>query len=510
MRPASALLVVGIVTGLVIAAAAGYRLGQTETPRSRPVTPASPSASAEPAKVDPKTGRKVLYWHDPMAPGHRFDRPGKSPFMDMELVPVYADEVAGDGVSVSPRVAQNLGMRTATARRAAVSVPIEAVGTVAEDERSIRVVQSRVSGYVESLRVRANLDPVTAGQPVAVLFAPDWAPAQDEYLALRRVRADAALVQAARQRLALLSIPDEVVRAAESADQAQLRVTLRAPSTGVVSELSVREGAMVSPGMTLMRIVDLRRVWVLAEVPEAAAARVSPGQPVRVRPAGIPDRLIEGRVAAVLPQLSPETRTLRVRVELPNPDQSLKPGMLVTATITPASTGDAVLVPQAAVIPTGRRTVVIVKEDAGRFRPVDVETGREVGDEIEIRKGLDAGQTVVVSGQFLLDSEASFRSGLTRLNTAPEPSTTQGAPSPAQHQGEGTVEGIDRDEITIAHGPIASLRWPGMSMPFRARPGALPAGLTVGDEVTFTLTENAEGDMELVRMERTRAKGGRP
>jgi Cu(I)/Ag(I) efflux system membrane fusion protein len=504
LRQVSKWLALVVVVTLVGFAA--FRFGQSHAPRTTKPAAATQTATSASAKVDPKTGRTVLYWHDPMAPGQRFDKPGRSPFMDMDLVPVYADEAATGGVAISPGVTQSLGIRTAIARRAAVSTSIEAVGTVAENERAIHVVQSRVNGFVEKLHVRANLDAVTAGQPVATLFAPDWVAAQDEYLALRRLDTDPALVDAARQRLALLSIPPEVVRAAEASGKAQSRFTIRAPASGIVSDLTVREGAMVAPGMTLLRIVDLARVWVYGEVPETAGADVATGTTVQVHPAAFPGRTFDGRVSAVLPQLSAATRTLRVRIELANPGRVLVPGMLVNVTLSPKAGDAVVLVPQESVIPTGRRTVVVVQDDAGRFRPVDVQTGRVVGNETEIRSGIDAGQKVVVSGQFLLDSEASLKSGLPRLDTAPKP-----AVAPTQsHEGDGRIEAIDGEEITIDHGPIASLKWPAMSMPFSAPKHVRPAGLAVGDHVKFVLVKNAGGDMELARIEVVHAHGGKP
>jgi hypothetical protein len=192
------------------------------------------------AKDSAQSARKVLYWHDPMTPGQKFDKPGKSPFMDMQLVPVYADDAAGGGVTVSPAMTSNLGIRTAVARTIAVASRIEVVGSVAENERASAVVQARTAGYIEKLYARANFDPVAAGAPVALLYAPEWAGAQAEYLALRRAPADAALVAAARQRLRLLSIPDSVVDSAERSDAPEVRYTLTAPRSGVVTDLAVR------------------------------------------------------------------------------------------------------------------------------------------------------------------------------------------------------------------------------------------------------------------------------
>ena len=489
------LMVAGAIAMLAAAATIGYGLGH------RDVLPAAPpTASSTPATVS-TTQRKVLYWHDPMKPATKFDRPGKSPFMDMDLVPVYADDTAAGSVRVSPDIAHTLGIRTAIARRGELSDATELVGTVAENERSIRVLQSRVTGFVETLHVRANLDAVRMGQPLVTLFAPDWVPAQEEYLALRRMNADAALVGAARQRLALLSIPDDVIRAAEAADRAQSRLTLRAPAGGVISELSIREGAMVSPGMTLLRIVDLGRVWVYAEVPEAAAGLLASPVTARVRTAGSPDRALDATTVVVLPQVTTSTRTVRVRIEISNPHRTLTPGMAVTVTLAPTTRRQGVLVPQEAVIPTGTRTVVVVQDAEGHFSPVEVEVGHQAGDEMEILKGIDAGQKVVVSGQFLIDSEASLKSTLPRLTTRTKgPASTPTTGAAARHEGEGTIEAIDKDEVTIAHGPIASLKWPGMSMPFHALQGAIPPGLSVGDRVSFTLVESTDGEMALARI----------
>lgn len=481
-----------VVAGFAAALAAGYWAGQQRTPDAAG-TPSAPATKG--AGPDPATGRKVLYWHDPMVPGQKFDKPGKSPFMDMDLVPVYADEVTGDGVTISPDVVQSLGIRTAVARMATLAAPVEAVGTVAENERSIHVVQSRVNGYVEKLFVRANLDPVRAGQPLAEVFAPDWVAAQDEYLALRKAGADAALLTAARERLALLSIPDAVVSTAEATGRAQSRFTLRSPATGIVTDMTVRDGALVTPGMTLLRVIDLTRVWIHAEVPEQAAALVAAGTPATVRPVGFADRALEGTVAAILPQLSSATRTLRLRIELRNPEQMLKPGMVAAVTLAPATTASTVVVPSESLIPTGRRTVVITQDADGRFAPVEVETGREAGGETEIRRGIEAGQKVVLSGQFLIDSEASLRSVLPRLGTGARADAADGP------QGTGTVDEIGDGEITLSHDPIESLKWPAMTMPFRAPKAVVPGGLRVGDRVRFSMKPAGEGEWELTRVE---------
>ena len=399
----------------------GVRRGAMESaPVTAMATPAENKASTKDAA---QSARKVLYWHDPMVPGQKFDKPGKSPFMDMELVPVYADDASGAGVAVSPSMSRSLGIRTAAARKIATTARIDVTGTVAENERASAVVQSRTAGYIEKLHAHANFDAIAAGAPVASIYAPEWAGAQAEYLALRRAHADPALVAAARQRLRLLSIPDNVVEGAERNDAPEVRYTLTAPRGGVVMDLAVHDNSMVTPGMTLMRIVSLSDVWVYAEIPEAAAAAVSVGANAEVRLPAYPELVLHGRVSALLPQVNPQSRTVRARVELPNAGGQLNPGMLVYVALVAQRTQDAVVVPQEAVIATGKRSVVVVRDADGRFRPVDVVVGRDLGNDVEIRQGLADGQIVVTSGQFLLDSEASLKTTLPRLegseNAAP-------------------------------------------------------------------------------------------
>jgi Cu(I)/Ag(I) efflux system membrane fusion protein len=242
-----------------------------------------------------------------MYPQQRFDKPGKSPFMDMQLVPVYADEGASaNGVKVSPQLAQNLGVRTAVAERGRLASSIEAVGTIAFDERAVHLVQARTAGNVEQLFVRAPLDPVRKGQPLARLFVPEWAGAQQEYLALKgsRIEGAAELARAARNRLLLLNMSEEQVQQVDREGKPVTRVTIVSPADGVVGELGAREGMNVMPGATLFRINGLGSVWVNVDVPEPNAAAIRPGTPIIATVPAYPGERFEGRVAAVLPKSS--------------------------------------------------------------------------------------------------------------------------------------------------------------------------------------------------------------
>jgi membrane fusion protein, copper/silver efflux system len=366
----------------------------------------APSTTASGAATGDK---KVLYWHDPMVPAQRFDKPGKSPFMDMQLVPVYADEASTTSVNVSPAVQQNLGLRTATVKRADVSSSFDAVGTVQFDERLSSVVQTRVAGYVEQLAVRAPMEQVRKGQALAIVFAPDWLAPQNELLALERAGVSEDLVAAARQRMRAMSIPESLIRKSEEAGTAQARFTLSAPDGGVVAELGVREGAAVTPGMTLFRIAGLEKVWAVAEVPEAQVAHLSKGRKVKAVLEADATQTFEGELAEILPQVSSTTRTLQARFEVDNKAGKLTPGMLLRLQVVGPSSSRLV-VPAEAVIRTGTRAVVIVQKKSGSFEPRNVQLGADLGDTVEVAQGLNEGEQVVASGQFLIDSEASLKS----------------------------------------------------------------------------------------------------
>jgi Cu(I)/Ag(I) efflux system membrane fusion protein len=409
-----------VAAGLV--GAGGYGAYWTGMNRGMQMAAPADSGPQKGGGADAAAGKKVLYWHDPMTPGQKFDKPGKSPFMDMQLVPVYADEGADEGkVTISPRVQQNLGVRVAEVTRGVLAPAVEAVGSVAYDERSAFAVQARSNGYVERLHVRAPLDPVSKGQPLAELYVPDWVAAQEEYLSVKRMSGAGldALLDAARQRMRLAGMNEDQIRLVESTGKVHARMTVTAPAGGVVAELGTREGMTVMSGALLFRINGLDTVWVNAEIPESQASLVRRGSAVEARTPALPGTVFKGRISALLPEVNPATRTLKARVELANPGHRLVPGMFATVNFTPATREEVLQVPTEAVIQTGKRSVVIVAQDGGKFAPVDVETGIEAGGRTEIRKGLEAGQKVVVSGQFLIDSEASLKAVTTRMGDAP-------------------------------------------------------------------------------------------
>ncbi|MGL4726722.1 MAG: efflux RND transporter periplasmic adaptor subunit [Scandinavium sp.] len=360
-----------------------------------------------------KPERQVLYWYDPMVPGQRFDKPGKSPFMDMQLVPKYADEnPTQSGVSISGQQQQNLGMVVKQARLRSLTPPFQAWATVSTDERSLQTVPSPANGVVEKLFVRAPQQWVKAGEPLAQLWVPSWTAAQQEYLAVRQL-GDAALTRAARERLALQFMPDVIIRQVERSGKPQTRLTLRADNAGYVAKLDTREGAQVTATAPLFELATLDPVWLVVDYPQSQASVLNVGSEVSAFAESWPGETFGGRVSEVLPQLETTTRTLKARIVLDNPQQKLKPGMYVRVALAKSQPAAPVLaIPEEALIATGNGTRVILSTGNGHFRSVDVTPGVSADGWTEIRSGLKEGDSVVTSGQFLIDSEASLRSAL--------------------------------------------------------------------------------------------------
>lgn len=455
--------------------------------------------------VDPVNGKRILYYQDPMVPGKRFDKPAKSPFMDMMLVPVYAGGTGGgassDGnnVTVSPRIQQNLGLRTAEVLQGTLVPQLQAIGNIAWNERDQSVVQARAAGFIDRLYVRASFDVVKAGQPFADVYVPEWVAAQQEFLAVKKAAGDdVALVAAARQRMLLLGMSDAQVARVAATGTAQARTTLTVPTSGVVAELIARQGMTVTPGMTLARINGTSTVWVLADIPESQATLLRKGSLVEARRPDAAGTVFTGRVEALLPEVNAATRTLKARIQLNNPGALLSSGMAVTLKFAESKSTPALLVPTEAIIATGQRTVVMLAEDGGRFRPVNVETGVESAGRIEVKKGLTAGQRVVVSAQFLIDSEASLKGVEARLNHTPAPT----APAQAKHQGEAKVEFINPDGVTLSHGPIPSAGWGDMTMTFQPPQAGLPRNVAVGDRVQFEFVLPKDGEPTITQIGR--------
>ncbi|MFN0305258.1 MAG: efflux RND transporter periplasmic adaptor subunit [Burkholderiales bacterium] len=510
-RIALTLLVIVAIAG---AGATGYWLAlrgsMVASESSQQAAVAADPASEIDGVTQDKTGKRVLYWHDPMFPQQKFQKPGKSPFMDMMLVAVHAEAGGSEGtVSVNPRVVQNLGIRTARAEMGVLEQKLEAVGSVEYNDRGVVVVQPRTNGFVERVHARAPLDVVRKGDPLVELLVPEWAAAQHEFLFLLKSDAPAnrELAAASRERLRLLGMSEVEIALVERDRAPRPRVTIDAPIDGVITELGVREGMTVMAGAMLYRLVDLSTVWVNAEISEGQTAWVRPGDKVEVRVAAWPGQVFRGSVGTLLPEINAATRTLRARIELANPGARLRPGMFATLAFSSSRGAKVPIVPAEAVIQTGTRSVVVLAEGEGRFRPVDVEVGLEMDGKTEIRKGLKAGDMVVVSGQFLVDSEASLKGTLTRLQETPgaiaEQSST-GRTGDGLHRGQGKVNEINAKtgEINLSHDPMPSIKWPAMTMGFRVADDKALAGLKKGDIVDFEMQgePDKDGNYVIVRI----------
>ena len=361
------------------------------------------------------------YWYDPMHPSQHFDKPGKSPFMDMQLVPKYADRAMSDGkvapagnIEIDPRVVQTLGIRLAAVEQGSFARVVDTVGLVAVDEHRIEAIQVREPGWVERLDVRAVGDSVRRGQLLAGVYSPDLLATQQEFL-IARTSKDPNLIEAARRRLGLFGLSEAQIARIENTGQVERRIDYYAPFDGYVMELGARQGAAVEPGSTLFQLANLSSVWMIAEVPEAQAAWIKAGNPAQAQVSALPGERFEGKVDYLYPELAQATRTLKVRVVINNPGQRLRPGMFATAHLEGPTQESVLTVPTEAVIKTGTRSIVILAEDATHFRPAVVRVGAEHGGRSEILEGLTPGQNIVASGQFLIDSEANLRSAFDAL-----------------------------------------------------------------------------------------------
>jgi Cu(I)/Ag(I) efflux system membrane fusion protein len=371
---------------------------------------------------EPVQGRRVLYWHDPMVPGAKFDKPGKSPFMDMQLVPVYADDEGSAAVQIDSSIAQNLGIRLGKVEKRPIERRVRAVGSVVIDERRVQVVQTRAAGTVTRLHVRAPLARVKRGQLLAEVVSPEWIGAQQEYLALLDSNSASvqAIREAARLKLEVLGVPDATVRDIESTRKVSATTSVHAPMDGVVTELATREGAAFAAGSTLFQITNLQSVWIDAQLPESQASIVTKGASAQASAQAWPGKTFHGHVIELLPKVDPQTRTIGVRVEIANEDEQLAPGMYVSVELTDRSDEEQLVVPSEAVIATGERTAIIVAHEGGGFDVVNVVVGAEANGFTNIVAGLEEGQSVVVSGQFLIDSEASLKSTSNRMGVDQE------------------------------------------------------------------------------------------
>ena len=512
----------GIAVAVVVAALAaggGYWLGQRGGEHgAAPVAP----ATAEGGKKE----RKLLYYRNPMGLPDTSPTPKKDP-MGMDYIPVYEgeDEDAGTpgSIKIGTEKIQKLGVRTELAAKRSVDRVVRAAGRIEPDERRLYAISPKFEGYVERLFVNVTGQPVGKGQPLFEVYSPELVSAQREYAiaaqgvqSLKEAGGEAQgamrqLADSSLMRLKNWDISEEQVKALAASGETRRTLTFRSPVAGIVTEKKALQGMRFMPGEALYQIADLSSVWVVADVFEHDIGLVKPGATARVTINAYPDKVFEGKVAYVYPTLTADTRTVPVRVELANPGGLLKPAMYAQVELPVAGRGEVVTVPTSAVIDSGTRRIVLVQAGEGRFEPREVRLGARGENHVEVLEGVAEGEPVVVAANFLIDAESNLKAAVGGFGPAPEAAK----PATKDHRAEGRIESIDAaaGTVSITHGPVASLKWPAMTMDFVLANGGLLGSLKPGATIAFSFVERKPGEWVIVKLEgtgssRTAAHGG--
>lgn len=375
--------------------------------------------------------RKVLYWRSSMLPDVVSDKPGKDP-MGMDLVPVYADESespAGKTIKIDPVTIQNMGIRTAAVKRGPLARTIRTVGRVDYNEQSLYFINTKFEGWIETLYVDQTGAQVERDQPLFDVYSPRLYAAQEEFLAAQRgierlagstlpeAREESRrLLGAARKQLEYFDVSEDQIEALARSKQIQKTLTIHSPARGIVTEKSALEGVYLTPGMRLYTIADLSKVWVYVDVYEYQLPWVRVGQEARMTLPYVPGREFVGHVVYIYPYLEQMARVVKVRLEFENPTLELKPGMYANVTLRADLDRDALLIPREAYLDSGLRKVAFVDLGGGKFQPREVDVGVEAEEGwVEVRQGLDEGDRVVTSGQFLLDAESKLKEAIAKM-----------------------------------------------------------------------------------------------
>ena len=448
--------------------------------------------------------KEPLYWVAPMDKNYRRDGPGKSP-MGMDLVPVYEEDNGGSDdntVTISPVVENNLGVKVSKAENKALTIPVNTVGTVQYDESRITHIHSRVEGWIERLGVASSGDRVTKGQTLFELYSPALVSAQEEYLAAAR-SGNKNLINASASRLFALGITPEQVSALRKRKKVEQTITFKADRDGVVIDLNVRKGMFIKPAMEVLSFGTLDSIWVIGEIFERQAYLVQQGQSVEAQLSSLPGATWQGTVNYIYPELDPKSRTLPVRIRLSNEEFRLKPNMLMDLSIHAGVSEKALSIPAQSVIKAATHTRVVKSLGEGRYKSVPVITGLEgisINDDgvvqrrIQVLEGLEAGDLVVTSAQFLIDSESNVDAELMRMEEASE--ETDSAPASKVVITSGQINKVmsEMGMVSITHDPIPEWDWPTMKMDFQVAEGVSLAPLKEGQTVQFELEKTGDWD----------------
>ncbi len=503
--------------GVIVIAAAMLALGAAGGAwwAQRAATGGSASTAAPAGAVAAAGGeaaapaRKIRYYRNPMGLPDTSPTPKKDP-MGMDYIPVYEgeDPAADDAKSITISVdrVQKLGVRTEPAALRMLERTVRALGRVEVDERRVVTVAPKFEGWVEKLFVNATGQPVAKGQPLFEVYAPELVSAQREYViavqgieALKDAGGDAQngmrrLAESSLARLANWGVTEQEVAALARSGEVRRTLTLRSPASGIVLEKKALQGMRFMPGEALYQIADLSVVWVQADVFEQDLGEVRVGSAARLWINAYPGRTFEGRIAYVYPTLRPETRTVPIRIELANPGQQLKPGMFAEVGLPVGARAKVVTVPTSAVIDSGTRRIVFVQLAEGRYEPREVRLGTRNDTHVEILDGVRDGEPVVVAANFLIDAESNLRAALGSFGGAA--GAGPATPTAVGHKARGSVIAIDAKSgtLTVRHDPVASLKWPAMTMEFVPANAALVAGLAPGSTFDFEFVERKPGE----------------
>ena len=498
------------IAGVLVAVGAGYWLGGAQhLQKNGANATADAGGSAQPG------GRKLLYYRNPMGRPDTSPTPKKDE-MGMDYIPVYEGEGegSGSGIKLSTEKIQKLGVRVEKAERRAIAPEVRAAGRVEVDERRLATIAPKFDGYVETLHVNATGQWVGKGQPLFEVYSPELVSAQREYLiafkgarsltSLSEQRSEAKdgmrkLAQASLQRLKAWDISDEQIAALELGQEPQRTLTFRAPAAGVVTEKKAVQGMRFMPGEVLYQLADLSSVWIIADVFEQDLARVKTGAPTAVSLNAYPGEKFSGRITYVYPTLKPESRTVAVRIELPNPGGKLKPGMYAEVTLGGgANRPPQVTVPISAVIDSGTRQVVLVQRGEGTFEPREVKLGQRDPQRVEVLSGVEDGEPVVVAANFRIDAESNLRAALAGLTPA------DAHAGKLSHTANGVLDEVDAQTgaLTITHEPVKSLNWPAMTMEFVPVRADLFKDVKKGDSFRFEFVERTPGEWVVTQVER--------
>ena len=507
----------GWVIGALLAAlagAGGYYAGTRDhggsSTNSAGASTAAPSGTGDAAAIPEK---KLLYYRNPMGLPDTSPTPKKDP-MGMDYIAVYAggadeEETPANQVRISTDKVQKLGVRTEAAQLRSLDKTVRASGRIEPDERRVFAISPKFEGYVERLHVNVTGQAVGKGQPLFEVYSPELVSAQREYaIAVQGVstlkdaggQAQAGMAQladASLQRLRNWDISEAQIKALTQSGTSTRTLTFRSPVSGIVMEKKALQGMRFMPGEALYQIADLSAVWVIADVFEQDIGLVKNGTKATVQINAYPDKTFTGRVTYIYPTLTAETRTVPVRVELSNPGGLLKPGMFAQVELPVAAKGRVITVPVSAVIDSGTRQIVLVEKGAGRFEPRQVKLGARSDTHVEVLDGVDDGEPVVVAANFLIDAESNLKAALGGLgSTAPAIAPAASAARTVGHQATGTVDGVDLKDgtVSLSHGPVASLKWPAMTMEFKAANATLLQALQPGSKVAVEFIERQPGE----------------